>query len=752
MAGNRRAYEAAIKRAANYAWDKKWSRAIEAYERALSEFPDDVTALTGLGLAYAETRQLERALEVYRKAANVSPDNPEVLQRVGHMLERLAQWPDAARAYVAAADACLKVRDAAQAIDLWKKAAVLDPQNVEARTQLARAYQERGQPHQAARQHLILARVEHRKGRHAQALAHCKAALELAPRNAEARGMLEAIQQRKPLPDGPTARLQPGADGKRTLDSFAVFEDIEVGQAMMRDDARQVSPANLVRERTLKQLAEAAFADDLDAAQLQAALTLARAVDFHSRGVMDRAIEAYVDAIRAGSDTPAARFNLGLLYCETRDYPRAIENLSRALGSPDLDPGVHYALAECYYAWGKMTDALQHLLQVLKMIDAQAASEERASEIDDAYDQFARGLGPTEAQQLIKTVFAFLSSPGWGRKALEMRRQMERLTGGAILITLAETMAEPRAQIAADAMARIQRYMEQGLLPTALEECFWAIQQVPYYLPLHLRLADILIAKGHIEEAVLKYTTIAETYRVRGQVQRAVAIYRRALDLSPMAVDIRERLIQVLLGARMYNQAIEQYMSVADAYYQLAQVNRAIEKYSEALRYVPRAEQARDWEVSVLHRIGDIYMQRLNWKQAIRAYERVRRVDPENEKARTYLVDLYFKTGQRERAIQELDELIAFYRDSQRDTQGLAALREFAQSRPDEPALHIRLARLYLNLDRREEAIAELDTVGELQLNAGMTQEAIQTVQAIIHLGPANVEGYRQLLRQLRNQ
>ena len=64
----------------------------------------------------------------------------------------------------------------------------------------------------------------------------------------------------------------------------------------------------------------------------------------------------------------------------------------------------------------------------------------------------------------------------------------------------------------------------------------------------------------------------------------------------------------------------------------------------------------------------------------------------------------------------------------------------------------MRLAKMYLDLHRRQDAIAELDTVGELQLEMGMPQEAIRTVQAIIRLGPDNVEGYRQLLTQLRDQ
>jgi len=117
-----------------------------------------------------------------------------------------------------------------------------------------------------------------------------------------------------------------------------------------------------------------------------------------------------------------------------------------------------------------------------------------------------------------------------------------------------------------------------------------------------------------------------------------------------------------------------------------------------------------------------------------------------------YLVDLYYKTGQREEAIRELDELVEFYKTNRQQRKMLSVLQDTVRSRPDELALHMRLAKAYLDLQMKDEAVAELDTVGEMQLNAGMTQEAARTIQAIIRLAPSNIQGYQQLLAQLRGQ
>jgi tetratricopeptide (TPR) repeat protein len=217
-----------------------------------------------------------------------------------------------------------------------------------------------------------------------------------------------------------------------------------------------------------------------------------------------------------------------------------------------------------------------------------------------------------------------------------------------------------------------------------------------------------------------------------------------------MNTEVREKLIEMLIRAGMIDPAMEQYIAAADSYYQLAQVDQAIEKLDQALSYAGQGDPARRWQSNILHRMGDIHTQRLDWRQAIRAYRRIKRSDPHDTKARISLTDLYFKSGQREMALRELDELIAHYVSQRQPRELLSTLREAVAARPDELGLRMRLAKAYLDLRQREDAIAELDTIGEMQLQMGRPQEAMRTIQAIIRLGPENVEGYRDLLAQLR--
>jgi tetratricopeptide (TPR) repeat protein len=288
------------------------------------------------------------------------------------------------------------------------------------------------------------------------------------------------------------------------------------------------------------------------------------------------------------------------------------------------------------------------------------------------------------------------------------------------------------------------------MLMTAAEECFRAIQKAPTYLPLHVRLADIFLKQEHTQEAVTKYLVVSDVYQMRGDSQQAINIYQRVLRLAPMDVKVRTRLIDLLIVRGEIEQALEQYLMLADVHYQLAQVDQALEEYQEALRLAPSSADETTWKVNVLHRMGDIYNQRVDWAQATAAYESIVTLSSDDERAQLALVDLYFKQGENEKALQTLDSLLGLYQGAGKGQKVLTVLQEAVQTRPEEMGLRARLAAALARQGMAKEAIAEYDALGEMQLEAGLREEAAQTIQTIISLGPDDVEGYRRLYAQIK--
>ena len=68
---------------------------------------------------------------------------------------------------------------------------------------------------------------------------------------------------------------------------------------------------------------------------------------------------------------------------------------------------------------------------------------------------------------------------------------------------------------------------------------------------------------------------------------------------------------------------------------------------------------------------------------------------------------------------------------------------------PNDTGVRSRLAAIYRQIGRKQDAIGQLDALGELQLEAGMHKQAAETIRQIITMNPANINDYKRLLGQL---
>jgi tetratricopeptide (TPR) repeat protein len=298
-------------------------------------------------------------------------------------------------------------------------------------------------------------------------------------------------------------------------------------------------------------------------------------------------------------------------------------------------------------------------------------------------------------------------------------------------------------------MSLSQEYVKRGAFTAATEVCYEAISATPTYLPLHMRLAEIFAQNERFEDSVAKYQAVADVYLVREETRQAIGVYRRILRLKPMDVVIRSRLIDLLISSGEIDQALEEYVALADVYYDLAQAQKALEKCTEALRLAPRASDEHLWRVRLLRNMAEIHMHRANWREAIRFNKQIVAIAPDDERARLHLIDLNYKLGRTQEADKETVTMLDHYRAQGEEERALALMQEVVHLQPQQMPLRARMARAYIDAGMNEEAIRELDALGELQLDAGLRKQAMATVRFIISLGPKNLDSYRRLLAQL---
>ncbi len=284
----------------------------------------------------------------------------------------------------------------------------------------------------------------------------------------------------------------------------------------------------------------------------------------------------------------------------------------------------------------------------------------------------------------------------------------------------------------------------------AMEEAMLALDYVPSYLALHGRMAEILIKTGNKNAGMVKLRTIARTHMVRGEIPQATAVYDRIVRANPIDVETRKQMIDLLAQQDRVEDAIKQDLELADLFKHMAQLDSARETLLAALMLSQRGRIDPKWAIQILEMMGDIDLSRLDVRQALEDFEQICELDPENEPARAHVIDLNLRLGQEKQAAEALDIHLDQLVKAGRGQDALTMIEDLAREYPGKQALHSRLAEAYRAADRKADAIAQYDALGEIQLDAGQVQEAIQTIQIIIDLDPPNIEDYEELIRNIQ--
>jgi len=406
------------------------------------------------------------------------------------------------------------------------------------------------------------------------------------------------------------------------------------------------------------------------------------------------------------------------------------------------------------YARGERFDeALEHFLEAVKVIDMATVERDQVDDLMRVYEGLAQNLinkgEPERVKKLLPSLVGFLGQRGWEEEAIQARRRLDSLARSGAVLSLAEVISLPNAEEVLHAVARSQEYLRREKPYLALEELIFALGKAPFYLPVHSMLAHLFVENQNLDAALDKYRYIARTCEIRGQMPQALAIYQQILEYSPLNGNVRQRVIDLLIQRGQIDEALEQYLQLADAYYQLAQADRARDTYEQALRLIGRSSEEKAWQVRILHRLADLDMQRLAWRDAIEDYEKIARIAPEDERAHLGLLRLYARTGRRRQGIASLDRLIKRYLQTRRLSKALAVLEDLIEEEPASIPLRYRAAHLNHRAGNRDAALRHLDVLGDLQLENGQEKAALETIQMIIDLEPPNADAYVDLFEEL---
>ena len=774
MTGRQDLFEESMRLGTSAAWESQWDRAIEFYRKALAEFPEEPTALSNLGLALLETGQFKEALACYHRASKVDPTDPVPVEKCAEIFEQLSQIQEAIQYREQASDLYLRRKDVEKSIENWNHVARLNPENVTIRSRLALTYERLGRRKNAILEYLALASILQSSGKRDAAAEAIQRALTIVPGDPEATKALRLLREGKPLPPPTQPKAVTGRLGIERVKEF-----IQESQPVEPepDRAELADPEVAAQQQALAILAGILFeepAGGADSASRPLGMSaigsskpavdregmsrpsmyryLGQAIDLQTRGHAQQAAKELKRAIDAGLNHPAAHYNLGFLLKDLQDYENARKHLMSAIGHPELALGANLALGRILHIQDDQLEASRYVLNALRLADSLSVDGSQSPQLNNIYEGIIASQAEGDEDSLrkfVSDVLDFLTGPQWLQRLREARDTIETQRPGERLVPIAEIIAVGGGDQVLQSLARIDELIAKGRHASAMEEAMAALRYAPSYLTLHQRMAEILLQSGKAEAGLNKLTLIAETHRVRGESQQAAKVFASVLQRAPINIPARTKLIDLLMQQDRMEEAIEQYMELAELYSQMADMDGTRKTFAEALDLARRSSVQPQWELKILHKMGDLDLSLLDWRGALRTYEQIQELDPADDKAGNLAIDLNLRLGQEEQAGRVLDRNLEYLVAHGKSTAAMNLLEELAREYPGKLILHSRLAEAYRAAGRTADAIAQYDALGEIQLDAGQVKDAIRTIKTIIDLSPPDIEGYQELLSNL---
>ncbi|MCK5921843.1 MAG: tetratricopeptide repeat protein, partial [Methylococcales bacterium] len=546
MTTTRASYESALNKGHLYSWDQRWEEAISQFEIAIQHAPNKPAAHAGLGMAHLELDHLREALESYKNAARSSKGDAIYLRHVADVQERMDKHLDAAKTYVAMGEMAIKKRQMNDAVNHWHRATLLDPDLLRAHQNLASVYKQKNIIPGAVQEYLAMVRILLKKDDRQQALAVCQLALEIDPRNADVLTAIELIEQ------GETEIFKEETAVSSSPPPDQIFEHIQT-----------VVPIQDARRMALEQLAAKVFAEDdeTDLNKIERDTLLSQALDFQTHNKINEAISAFERALAIGEDSSDAHFNLGLLYQDKLRFEEAVHEFNLTVQDQKYELVSHFALGESHRARGRLPEAIEHFITVLKIVDLETVNHDQADRLIELYEGLADSLitkgEPEQATSFVNALVEFLNQKGWQDKVKEARTRLNTISDTHMMI-LGDVLTAGTEQVL-ESLYLSQEYAKRGLVNSAMEETFRAIQLAPNYLPAHIRLAELLSEQGRTEAATVKMVAIADTYRARGDVNGAILSYEKAATTDTLDVAVKSRLIDLLRRHGQIDRALTHY-------------------------------------------------------------------------------------------------------------------------------------------------------------------------------------------------
>ncbi len=217
-------------------------------------------------------------------------------------------------------------------------------------------------------------------------------------------------------------------------------------------------------------------------------------------------------------------------------------------------------------------------------------------------------------------------------------------------------------------LSTAEKFVQQGKLQNAIAEYEKVLKADPKDLTVMNTVGDLYARLGQSDQAVDRFKSVGDAYAAQGFTVKAIAMYKKLSKLKP-SLDSVLRLAELYTQQGLFNDARAQYLQVAEEFLRTGELEQAVRIFQKTLEMDPENVAMRTRLAEVYVRLGkkaeawQIFTtaaESLRARGAIAAAEeilqRLLTLDPGNSQALFMRGKIAFDSGDNAGAIQYLEK------------------------------------------------------------------------------------------------
>ena len=282
-------------------------------------------------------------------------------------------------------------------------------------------------------------------------------------------------------------------------------------------------------------------------------------------------------------------------------------------------------------------------------------------------------------------------------------------------------------------LAAAQKYLERGSFEKALTMFQAAVKEDPKDTRTWLRMAEVHVRLGQNDKATEVYQKTVDLYVEQGFFQRAVAVYKNIIKLSPDHIDARIKLADVFRQLGLLSDAVQQLEQAATLYQKASRTPEALGALKQIIDINPEQPNPRIRYAEMASQAGALKDAAVEFAEAAKLVKAQGRVD---EFLRVAERMLHYDPQNHEMAL----EVSGKYLELNNARAALPHLKRAFEARPRDPQVLDLLARAFDSLGQPHRTLPVLKELARVYAEGGRISERNQAAQRVLAMDPTDAE------------